>query len=244
MGNLVRRGPRVFGISLADELLCLDLRSGRIIWTHRGATIPEDAVAGFNTTPALAGARIFFGSQDGSVTALDTEDGKVLWKRDVGAPVATPVTTMADDLYLVTRANRLLRLNSGDGRILAEITLAAHAFGPVVPAGGGLLVFVGDRRNGDDAALSLHRYAASLVAAQPTWTHELPGGWTSSRPYVVVDSVIGGGERGDVVGLRLADGKPIWTDRLQGVIRGIGHQRGQLFVGTLSGTLYSYQPTP
>jgi eukaryotic-like serine/threonine-protein kinase len=241
MGNVLRHGSRVFAVSLADELLCLDLATGRILWTHRGAAIPEDALAGFNTTPALAGARVYFGSQDGTVSALDAEDGKVLWKRDVGAPVVTPVTT-AGDLYLVTRSHRLLRLDSRDGRILGEITLPAHAFGPVVPAGDGLLVLVGDRRKADQPALSLHRYAASLVPAQPTWTHELPGGWTSSRPYVVDHSVVGGGEHGDMVRLRLADGKPIWADRLKGVIRGIGHERGRFFVGTLSGTLYAYEP--
>jgi hypothetical protein len=38
----------------------------------------------------------------------------------------------------------------------------------------------------------------------------------------------------------LPDGKR-WTDRLKGVIRGIGVASGRLFVA-LGGTLYSYEP--
>jgi outer membrane protein assembly factor BamB len=185
---------------------------------------------------------VFFGSQDGVVSALDADSGKVRWTREVGAAVATPLTVRRDDVYLVTRAHRLLRLDRGHGRIRAEVRLASNAFGPVVVAGDGLAVFVNDRRHGDEPALSLHRYPASLTPAEPTWIHELPGGWTSSRPYVVGDTVIGGGQEGHLTALRIADGQPIWTDRVKGIVRGIGIEGRRLFVGTLSGTLYSYEP--
>jgi outer membrane protein assembly factor BamB len=242
MGGLLRRGSRVYGVSLADELLCLDLATGRTLWSHRGATIPADALAGFSTTPALSADTVFFGSQDGVVSALDARDGKLHWTREVGSPVSTPIMSQGQDLYLATRAPRLLRLDRRDGRIRAALGLESPVFGPVVPAGDGVLVFVRDRRNGEEPALSLHRYHLSLMPPGAAWIREIPGGWTSSRPYVVGESVVGGGERGDLVALRLADGAPVWSDRLEGVVRGIGRRGSRLFVGTLGGTLYAYEP--
>jgi eukaryotic-like serine/threonine-protein kinase len=242
MGGLLRRGPRVYGVSLADELLCLDLATGRVLWSHPGAKIAPDALAGFQSTPALADDMVYVGGQDGSVYGLAAESGKVHWKRDLGSPIVTAIAQEGPSLYLATRAQRLIRLDRGDGRILAEIVLGARIVGTVVPAADGLFLFALDRRNGDEPALSLHRYPASLATSQPTWIRELPGGWTSSRPYIFAERLVGGGEKGDLIGLSLTDGGVVWSDRVEGVVRGIGQQGRRLFVGTLSGTIYAYEP--
>jgi len=51
-----------------------------------------------------------------------------------------------------------------------------------------------------------------------------------------------GGERGEITAFRPNDGTVVWSDRLGGVVRGIGTDNKELYVGTVKGTIYAYEP--
>jgi outer membrane protein assembly factor BamB len=82
---------RLYAVSLDDELLCLDSRpggrSGRIVERDPGG---EDGMVRHDS--ALDSNTVFFGSQDGTVFALDAGSRNVQWRREVGSPVTTPIT--------------------------------------------------------------------------------------------------------------------------------------------------------
>ncbi len=67
------QGKVYFGSSADDQVHCLDLATGREIWTFfSGAPI--------RLSPTLAEGRVYFGSDDGRVYCLDGATGKLLWK--------------------------------------------------------------------------------------------------------------------------------------------------------------------
>jgi len=53
-----------------------------------------------NPTPVIVGDRVIFGGFDGTVRALSTRSGSVLWQRDLGAWISTLVAAIGDDLYV------------------------------------------------------------------------------------------------------------------------------------------------
>jgi outer membrane protein assembly factor BamB len=241
MANILHRGSSIFALTLEDELLNLDLATGNVRWKRRStAKVSPTEFAGFMTAPVLEGDRIFFGGQDGIVYALNADDGSVGWTQPVGAAVTTPLTVSGDSLYLATKDLRLVRLSRTDGKIRSDSRIGKLAFGPPTPADGGLLVLVAETELEGEPVLTLHSYDLDLSKLQ--WSHPLPGGWSSSRPYLQGGHVLGGGARGHLVGLRLENGSAAWSDRLKGVIRGIGRAGPRLYIGTLGGTLYAYDP--
>lgn len=240
MADLLRRGSRVYAVSLADELLCLDLASGATRWTLRSrAVIDEAAFAGFQTAPLLSGRRLFFGGQDGVVYAIDADAGRLIWKRDLGAPIASSLTGAGDVVYAAT-AGSLSRLRAVDGRVLGSIALQTRPSGPPVPFAGGVFMFMVDARSTGEPELLLRSYDAAL--SRERWTRTIDGGWTSARPRFWRGRLVAGGRRGALTALRPRDGGHIWAAALQGAVRGIGFDNRRLYVGTLRGTLFAYEP--
>jgi outer membrane protein assembly factor BamB len=58
----------------------LDVRSGKAIWTFRTR-------ARVDSSPAIAGGRVYVGSNDGRFYVLDLASGKKLWEYVAGAPL-------------------------------------------------------------------------------------------------------------------------------------------------------------
>ncbi len=72
--HLVAAGGRVyFGSSADDQVHCLELATGREVWTFfTGAPV--------RLSPTLWEGKVYFGSDDGRVYCLDAATGKLLWK--------------------------------------------------------------------------------------------------------------------------------------------------------------------
>ena len=242
MADLVHRGSRVYVVSLSDEIRCIDVRSGQTLWSHASRAVLDSSQSiGFVTTPALVGDKVIFGGQDGTMAALDAERGTLRWSRTVGSPIQSAVVDSGNCVYFATRDRRLLRLDTRDGHDLGEMQLGARTFGPPVVATDGLLVLVVEQGGqSGEPEVTLRCVDASLKGLR--WTQRIPGGWTSSRPYLWHDTVFGGGEHGYLVAIRVSDGARMWSDSLRGTIRAIGSEANRLYIGTLGGTLFAYDP--
>lgn len=48
------------------------------------------------------------------------------------------------------------------------------------------------------------------------------------------------GEQGKLSALHLRDGEELWTQEVDGIIRGIGNDQHTLYVGTLKGKIFAY----
>ena len=66
-----------FGSSADDKVYCLDLRTGRELWTF----YTDGPV---RLAPTVAGDRVYFGSDDGLVYCLRAATGETIWQQRIG----------------------------------------------------------------------------------------------------------------------------------------------------------------
>ncbi|GHT26454.1 hypothetical protein FACS18942_03940 [Planctomycetales bacterium] len=72
----------------AGVLLCLDEKTGKFLWQYAAKKADEKkhfdaANIGITSTPVVAGKRVYFIDNRGTVNALDTETGKPVWQLDL-----------------------------------------------------------------------------------------------------------------------------------------------------------------
>jgi outer membrane protein assembly factor BamB len=90
-------GDTLYFVSSAGSLAALDLKSGQLKWVYAieyerkfearnlhgypsaSQTIP-DAWDIFTSSPAVANGKVYFGSGDGNVYAVDAQAGTLMWK--------------------------------------------------------------------------------------------------------------------------------------------------------------------
>jgi outer membrane protein assembly factor BamB len=234
MADIVRHGDRVYAVTLQDELVCLDLSSGQARWTFASGWVNE-RMTNVMAAPAVADGRVFFGGQNGVVHAMDASSGRLAWKREVGAPVVTPLVLAHDAVYFGTFDQRIHRLGLTAERH-AELGIGGIPFGPPTLQGDSLLVLVYDKPDSMAALKSL-----DLALKHVRWSRDTSSGWSSVRPFLWHGSVLAGSDEGRLVAFS-PDGSQKWSGTVSGTIRGIGLGDQTLYVGTQKGTVYAYRP--
>lgn len=84
---------------------------------------------------------VFFGDDEGFLRAVDGQNGKEIWKSDLGSEVwsAPAITPSGDRLFAVTMEGKIFALNAEDGQMIwqKEYTLPSHSseFGEIVIRG-------------------------------------------------------------------------------------------------------------
>src|SRR5262249_59005759 len=96
--DIVGSGPNAYVVTIGDELLCLDTKTGRLNWSFQSGFAGTRFM--WSRRPAVSGDRVFFGGITGVLYALDAKSGKEIWKRDFGSRISTHLTTAGDTLYL------------------------------------------------------------------------------------------------------------------------------------------------
>jgi outer membrane protein assembly factor BamB len=230
--DLTLLGDRLFAVTLDDELLALDVRSGVPAW--RFASGASNESFRMTSTPAIVDGRVFFGGLDGVVYAFDAETGSPLWKRPLGASVTTSVLADGGSLYAGTEDRRLHRLTPSTGEILASLHIEDRPWGRLLAGGPCLLSLLGE-----DAAARPGIGCASLDLERLAWSYAPEGKLSSARPYLWRGFVVIGDESGKVLGVRLSDGSPGWSIQVEGVVRGIGIMGDVAYIGTVKGRLYA-----
>jgi len=227
VSDIVRAGDRLLAITRADSLLCLDLASGRRLWSFPGRVDGSDFEFLYRS-PAVAGARAFFGDAEGKVHALDLVSGRSLWTRPLDAPISTGILAIGDELVLADQHGSVHRLDQTTGAVRANIPVGGTFNGPPITIGDSLVVLAGQR-----AILCL-----DLAAARVRWTRTLA--LSSSRPYLWRGTVLAGTVKGELFAFRANDGLPLWSGAFVGKIRGIGQDDRVLYLGTQEGMIYAY----
>jgi len=226
--DLQRIGPNIYAVTLEDELLSLDWKTGELVWKSETGRANDDFF--MSSAPAASGDRIFFGGLDGLVYALDANSGQILWKRELGGRISTSVLVVGGGLYTGSSKGHLYRLDPKTGAVTADFTIVDEMpTGRLAFAEDSILVFF--------TAKALACLDASLKAIR--WTETASGPWSSAKPYARGHAVIAGNERGEVFAFRISDGARLWSEKFEGVIRGIGFSENALYVGTLKGQVYA-----
>ncbi len=88
-------------------LAALDVRSGRTLWRFRAGVI--------ETPPLLAGGRVYFGSWDHRVYAVDSRTGRLAWSFATGGRVKGGVALSAGTIFAGSYDGRLYALDARTG---------------------------------------------------------------------------------------------------------------------------------
>ncbi len=229
--DIVRLGQKAYAVTLGDELICLDVETGKPNWTFHSSFSGHD----FHwTPPATVGpARVYFGGQDGILYALDAQSGKMIWKRTLGGAVTTSIVARGNDLYLGTANRHIYRVDSTSGDLTGDFQTEWQPRWNILLANNSLVLFLGD-----ETLASI-----DLSLKKILWSAEASKEWTSARPYLWRGLVLAGNRR-ELLALRSADGARHWSHQFREVVRGIATSDDVLYVGSLKGPIFAYSPKP
>lgn len=227
--DVMRGGELLYAVTMADELVCVELQTGRLKWSHAAGAPKDDRL--LNSAPAVSGAQVFFGTLSGQLISF-AASGRQLWQRDLGAPVSASILAHEAELYVGLNNGRLLRVNQKTGETLSETRLAGAVRGAPVMADRMVLVLHG--RDEQDQTLT----ALDLSLQKILWQQQ--NNWCSARPHLWRGQALLGNTRGEVVAVQLSDGALRWSEKLRGPIRSIGSEAGVILTGTQRGLVFAF----
>ena len=240
----------VYSASRAGDVIALDVETGderwiadlsdvdneRSFWDSRvSAMLAGGPVAGLN--------KIFVGSENGKIYALDAQSGELVWQADIkGEIISAPAVDSG--VVVVNAASGLMKaFNAENGEELWEIEQDVPALTlrgisqPVIASGG---VLIGTGKGGVNVYL--------LNKGQRGWSTEIgePTGSTELERVIDVDSspVIFGDKgyavssRGNLAAIELKSGRILWK-RQYSSYRQISVYRNTIFLTNLRGHVYA-----
>jgi outer membrane protein assembly factor BamB len=189
----------VYFVSSAGSLAAIDATNGQPRWVHAveherrfeaqnlhgygptSQTIP-DAWDMFVSSPAVSGGRVFFGSGDGNVYAIDAKSGVLQWKFPTGDVVHASPAVADGIVYVGSYDGRFYALDANTGQakwtFQGGLDPAIHnqqgfQSSPAVVDG---VVYVGSR----DA----HVYAIDAATGRKKWDYPTSKSWVNATPAV------------------------------------------------------------
>ena len=234
--DIVRIGPNVYFGSFQDTWYALKLQTGELVWKFSTGESNDNCT--FIRSPVADQTFLYLTGLDGFVYSLDAKSGRIVWKREIRSPASTALALKDGMLFVGANDNRIYRLHTETGNIVAELSVEALPLGRITLTSNGLIVLLenSSERSG---------YVVSLTNdLKPIWREKFSPEWASERPHVWANSVLVGNCRGEVTALSALDGKSQWKLNLKGCIRSIGNSENKLFIGVQEGTIYGYEFPP
>ena len=164
---LIRDQDHVITATTADHVWAMRSAGRRVrpVWRAHIGPVYNDPVA------IADRHQIFFPCADHHVYALDSTDGGLLWRTDIGAPVGSDLTaTTIDDenVVLAIAVDSLYCLDAADGSIRWSQQLAGISGGPATCDGDRVYLGVGDGKT----------WAFDARTGEPEWSIEQAEGAT------------------------------------------------------------------
>ena len=221
-------GDRIIAVTVDERIVSLDAASGAELWNFP----IEGKRRRVGMSAALANGRVFFGSSNGAVYALNSQTGKQLWKRQLDAATSTAIAVSGKAIVVGTEGKKLYRLRATDGRVIGALDL--DVVPEDTPAAGVRGIYVMSEKE------------VMLVNPNVTrvlWNADSKSKWTSPRPRLWRELVIAGDRDGTVYALDQATGAVVWSEKVHDrPIRGIGSDESTLYVGTIDGQVIALRP--
>ena len=127
-GAVVHSQGRLFVTDSRDVLYALDAATGKLLWRFQRPT-PEFFTIKGGGQPVVDQDVVFNGFADGTLVALQIDDGQVLWRVNLGGDlqeftdVDLPVILTRDTIYASSYAGGLYAINPVDGSVKWRMTL-------------------------------------------------------------------------------------------------------------------------
>jgi outer membrane protein assembly factor BamB len=236
-GGRVRSSPALAGgkvyVGSADgTLYALESGTGREAWRFdtEGHGL-ESGKFGFDrrtiqSSPAVADGRVFVGSRDGFLYAVNAETGKLVWRVDHRMSWVNTSPAVVDGVvYAGSSDERFLQaVDARTGRELWRVATERPVWSS--PAVAGAMVYVGD---GSGTV-----YAVNRASGKERWRHK-SGRRIFSSPVIVDGVLYVGNDDGGVYGIR-AGASPLrravfWDSSLVRASRVVTHRELRDYLG-------------
>ncbi len=243
---------KVFSASREGEAYAFDENTGEKIWhidlsdvdSKRGffdkkhpALISGGAIAGIN--------KVFFGSENGEIYALEADDGKLSWQGKVKGEVIAAPALDSGKLVVNTSSGIMKAFNASNGQDEWQIEqdvppLSLRGISAPVIAGGGVIV------GAADGSLSVYL----LEHGRQGWTVDIgeAAGSTElekvidvdSTPLIYGDSIYTVSSRGNLSAIELRSGRVLWQ-RQYSSYRELAISGNSLFLTDIKGHVYALE---
>ena len=241
---------KVFAASRDGDVIAFEQRTGKKLWQADLSNIDgERSFFARRQSAQLAGGpitginRVFIGSENGDIYALDAETGKLAWQGKVKGEIINAPAIDSGILMVNSASGILQAFNASTGEVLwkneQEVpALTLRGLSPPVIASGGVLV---GQANGNVSVFLLEKgqQGWSTDVGESTGTTELERVVdVDSAPVVFGDKVYSVSSRGNLVALDLRSGKILW-ERQYSSYRQISISGNNLFLTTDKGHVYA-----
>lgn len=209
-------GNRVYFQSDDGMLHALTLESGQPLWQQRVAKSPAKRLASeekgsrydrFAAEVAVQGDRLYVGTHEGLVRALQASDGREIWHFDTGDAVLAAPALDAKRVYVGSFEGSVWALERDTGSLFWR-----HATGkPVVstPAVAGDRLVVGSR--------SYDLLGLDAATGHPAWTYYVWMSWIESSATVREGmAYVGSSDAAAIYALDTATGRLTWKSDVRG----------------------------
>ena len=250
MAQPIVAGNTLFSMDSETIVSAYNLKDGAEIWSVE--LTPKEEDDHVNGGLAYENGKVFATTGFGQVVAVAAKTGKVLWRRNVGAPVRSAPTARGNRVFAIAVTNKLFALNGETGAVLwshSGIEEAINLLGgssPAVDSG----VVIAPYSSGELFALKVEN-------GQELWADSLAGtrrgaissalGTIRGRPIIDYGIVFAISNSGQFAAINLRTGRRIWERPVGGIespwIAGdylfvISNNTDLLALGRLNGRIY------
>ncbi|NQU42003.1 PQQ-binding-like beta-propeller repeat protein [bacterium] len=217
---------RLYVVDDFGRAVCLDAsRPDTPLWVFEG---PQ---AECHSAPACDGERVYFGTYDQNLYALDIRTGQAVWTYAVDGPIHGAAALKEGRIYAAGCDALLRALDTTSGTLLWSLDMGSYAAANPAIRNGALYV---GHFGGEVLAVDLQKH-------ESIWTYDpLTGGEPFYASCVVTENfVVTGGRDGKVHGLDRKSGRRRWLFPTGGDVDGSPVVAGdKVFVGSGDGTFY------
>lgn len=240
----------VYTASREGDVYAFDAISGKKIWQVDLSDIKKDRSFWDNRQSALlAGGpvagldKVFLGSENGKIFALDAQTGELVWQAKIKGEIINAPAIDSGILVVNTASGIMKGFNASTGEELWKIdqdvpALTLRGISAPVIASGGVLVGTG---KGDVNVYLLEKgqQGWSTEIGEPTGSTELERVIdVDSAPVVFGDKVYAISSRGNLAAIELKSGRVLWK-RQYSSYRQIAVHRNNIYLTTLRGHVYA-----
>ncbi len=210
---------RVYTLDAEGKVTGFALGGGK---TFQVNTVPENetGAGGHGGGLAADGGRLYVANGYGVVAALEPGSGKVIWQKNLGAPIRAAPTASGDRVFVITVQGRFYCLSGTDGTELwaaRGLPQSASLLTSTSPAVDGDIVVV-PYPSGDVIALK-------IADGTPVWsenlartkqTSQLASMSDAARPAIDNGTVFAVGHAGRMVATQSKTGERLWSVNVPG----------------------------
>lgn len=212
---------RIFTMDSETRVSAFDSRSGGEIWSVELVPEEEEDDSHIGGGLAFERGRVYVTTGFAQVMALDAGTGKVIWRRDLGAPMRAAPTARGNRVFVLTVTNKLHALHGATGKTLwthSGIEETTNLLGGASPAvDGGVVVTA--YSSGEIAALKVEN-GLELWSDSLSSPRRINVGTRLSairgRPIIDRGMVIAISSGGLMAAINLRTGRRIWEKEVSG----------------------------